>query len=182
MTRVKSETPPGVEPAVGPISRLSITRSMPRRRPGDPDLHVLGAIQMRDKSDFGAFGSKWVHSLAQIRLLAPQGVPGYSLRAQPKTKLSDFSPLCFFRVANLEEVMPWTEITRPDYDRHLACLDRPASADGRAHLDGRQGAVPRQHLRRAALAHAQIRVRLSARLGKRLTGQGRYPQMDDVLQ
>jgi putative transposase len=49
---------------------------------------------------------------------------------------------------------------------------RTGCADRRAHLDGRQGPVPRQHLRRAAMAHAQIRVRLSARLGDRLTGQG----------
>ncbi|MHA7774482.1 DDE-type integrase/transposase/recombinase [Roseibium sp. M-1] len=48
-------------------------------------------------------------------------------------------------------------------------------------MDGRQGTVPRQYLRRAAVAHAQIRVCLSARLGYRLTDQGRCPIMDGFL-
>ena len=65
---------------------------------------------------------------------------------------------------------------------HVLRVDGPAAADGRSHLDGRQGAVPRQHLRRAAVAHAQIRVRLPARLGDRITGPRRHSKMDGVLQ
>lgn len=65
---------------------------------------------------------------------------------------------------------------------HVLCMDGPVAADGRTHLYGRQRAVPRQHLCRAAVAHAQIRVRLPARLGNRITGPGRYPQVDGLLQ
>ena len=65
---------------------------------------------------------------------------------------------------------------------HILGLDQPAAPSGRAHLDGRQGAVPRQHLRRAALAILEIRVRLPARLGDRIRGQGRCRQLDRVLQ
>lgn len=45
-----------------------------------------------------------------------------------------------------------------------------------------QRAVPRQHLRRAAMAHAQIRVCLPTRLGDRITGASWHSQMDGVLQ
>ena len=50
------------------------------------------------------------------------------------------------------------------------------------HLDGRQRSVPRQHLRRATVAVAEIRVRLFACLGDRIRGQGRDRKMDGVLQ
>jgi putative transposase len=65
---------------------------------------------------------------------------------------------------------------------HILRLDGPLAPDRRAHLDGRQGPVPRQHLHRAPVADAEIRVRLPARLGDRIRGQGGHPQMDDVLQ
>jgi len=48
-------------------------------------------------------------------------------------------------------------------------------------VDGRQGTVPRQYLRRAAVAYAQIRVCLSARLGNRIAGQGWYPKVGGFL-
>jgi putative transposase len=59
---------------------------------------------------------------------------------------------------------------RPGQPVHVLRVDGPAATDGGSHLDGRQGPVPRQHLRRATMAHAQIRVRLPARLGDRVTG------------
>jgi putative transposase len=71
---------------------------------------------------------------------------------------------------------------RPRLAVHVLRVDGPATTDGGSHLDGRQGPVPRQHLRRATMAHAQIRVRLPACLGDRVTGPHRHSEMDGVLQ
>jgi putative transposase len=65
---------------------------------------------------------------------------------------------------------------------HILCLDRPAAPIGCAHLNGWQGAVPRQHLRGTALAEPKIRMRLPARLANRIRGEGRCRQVDRVLQ
>ncbi len=59
---------------------------------------------------------------------------------------------------------------RPGIAVHLICVDRPLAPLGRPHIDGRQRSLPGQHLHRAPVAHPEIRMRLPARLGDRVTG------------
>ena len=79
---------------------------------------------------------------------------------------------------------------------HVLCLDGPLAPDRRAHLDGSEGPVPPlsshcfairlpgsgQHIHRAAVADAEVRMRLPVCLGNRLVGKDRHPEMDDLLQ
>lgn len=46
--------------------------------------------------------------------------------------------------------------------------------------DGRQGAMPRQHLHRAPVAVPEVRMRLPARLGNRIAGQGGHRALDHL--
>ena len=62
----------------------------------------------------------------------------------------------------------------------FAWTDRLWRAGVRISMD--EGALPRQHLHRAALADPEIRVRLPARLGNRLGGSGGAPGLDHLLQ
>ena len=64
---------------------------------------------------------------------------------------------------------------------HIVCLDRPPAPVRDPHLDGRQGSLPGQHLHQKTLADAEIRVRLPACLGDRVTGPRGCPHMDGVL-
>ena len=59
----------------------------------------------------------------------------------------------------------------PGQPVHVVCLDGPVAAIRRAHLDGWQGSLPRQHLCRTAMAIDEIRMRVPACLGYRITGQ-----------
>ena len=61
-------------------------------------------------------------------------------------------------------------------------LDRSLAPLRRAHLHGWQGALLGQHLRGTALAVAEIRVRLSARLGNWIRSPGRDRKVGRVLQ
>ena len=85
-----------------------------------------------------------------------------------KTAIGELTPL--------NEVVPhWLETienkrTRADYRRGVEVLQ-----------NGWQGSLPRQHLRRTALAVLEIRVRLSACVGKRIGGQSRCRQVDRIL-
>jgi putative transposase len=63
---------------------------------------------------------------------------------------------------------------------HRLRLDRPAETGRHPDLDGRQGALPRQHLHRAPVAI--LEVRLSARLGDRHADQGWRRSVDRLLQ
>lgn len=65
---------------------------------------------------------------------------------------------------------------------HIVCVDRSATAIWRAHLDGRQGPLSGQHLCRTTMAIPKIRMRLFARLGNWIRGQGWRQKMDRVLQ
>ena len=79
---------------------------------------------------------------------------------------------------------------------HVLCLDGPLAPDRRAHLDGSERPVPPlsshcfairlpgsgQHIHRAAVADAEVRMRLPVCLGNRLVGKDRRPEMDDLLQ
>ena len=65
---------------------------------------------------------------------------------------------------------------------HVLRLDRPVEARRHKDLDGRKGPISGQHLYRATLAIPEIRMRLPARLGNRITGQGRRRAMDHLLQ
>ena len=56
----------------------------------------------------------------------------------------------------------------------IACNRLPAT-------DGWQSPLHRQHLHRAPLPIPEIRMRLSARLGNRITGQGRRRALDHFL-
>ncbi len=64
---------------------------------------------------------------------------------------------------------------------HVICLDGLSASVRRPHLDGRQGSLPGQHLHRAFVAHPEIRVRLSARLGDRISSPRRCSKVDGVL-
>ncbi len=80
------------------------------------------------------------------------------------------------------------EIMNSDHEQrswqpvHVVRLDRPHETRRRQDLDGRPGPLHRQHLHRAPLAIPEIRVRVSARLGDRVAGQGRHRSVDDLLQ
>jgi putative transposase len=63
----------------------------------------------------------------------------------------------------------------------FAWTDRLRRSGVRISMDGK-GPVPRQHLHRAPVADAEIRMRLPARLGDRIRGEGGHSEMDDVLQ
>ena len=65
---------------------------------------------------------------------------------------------------------------------HILRLDRPAEAGQDQDLHGRQSPLSGQHLHRAPLAVAEVRMRLPARLGNRVTGQGRRRPLDHLLQ
>lgn len=71
---------------------------------------------------------------------------------------------------------------RPGIAVHVTRLDGQIAPLRHAHLDGRQGAVPRQHLHRTTLAEPEIRMRLFARLGHRIRGQDWGRQVGGVLQ
>jgi hypothetical protein len=65
---------------------------------------------------------------------------------------------------------------------HVLRLDGSAASIWRAHIDGWEGPVPRQHIYREAVAHPEIRVRLPACLGDRIGDESGDPEMDDLLQ
>lgn len=71
---------------------------------------------------------------------------------------------------------------RPRQSVHVLRLDRPSAPIRRAHLKGWQRPLPRQHFCRAALAIPEIRMRLPARLGNRITSPGRDRKVGRGLQ